>query len=227
MKRFYQFLNVVILISFISCQQFEINDLTIKKLDNQEINQFAITKELVKKKSKEQYDILYSKENIEYKRKMKFPEKKISRFFNIKDYIEEDKYKLPIQQFEKKFPNLLANLYLLNEINENKVKKYGIVYSFSYKNNYDEPIEKTDFITIVSYEFRNKKVNFYDNFTIEKIMKSNQSEEIKRNIVFNYQENYDSSYFTTYKPEKVILTVIAKSSNKVGYTKRTELKGYI
>lgn len=25
MKRFYQFLNVVILISFISCQQFEIN----------------------------------------------------------------------------------------------------------------------------------------------------------------------------------------------------------
>lgn len=194
-----------------SCKNIEVKDVKCEPLTSHEINQLPIIQQVVKEKSEKQYELQYKNANLNYRLNSDIPTR---AKFNV---IENLKYNLPRDVFAKDNPYLLRKYFKYYKDKIMKEPKYGIRYSFTFVNGYDEPIESTNFVIKINYNFKNKNVVFTDVFTEKKIIRERESCLIERDIVFNFQQGYESAYFETYTAKNKIIEIVAISENKVGF----------
>lgn len=199
-----KFLIVIVLQCFISCEKTKISNLDVIFLEQEELNK----KHLVQKKfsSSVKNDLEQNFKKVESVARNKYGYT-MRQAMQFKYYTNGDSlYKIIRPKIERNAKNKIYS-----------EKKYGLDYSFIFTNQSDEIIQKVIVNSIVDYKFSNKIISYKNNFTSNKILKPNDTVLLKGYYIFNYQPNFDTSYFTIHEPKNITMTIKTQATNNVGF----------
>ena len=194
------FLIVIVLQCFISCEKTKISNLNVIFLEQNELNKKRIVEEKI---------LLLLKEDMEH---ATFQSRTGIKMIGL---LQFDIYPNGALDSLRKIVKPKYHERITSKIHS--IKKYGIDYNFIFTNQSDEIIQKVIVNSIVDYKFSNKTISYKNNFTSNKILKPNDTVLLKSYYIFNYQPNFDTSYFTIHKPKNITMTIKTQASNNVGF----------
>lgn len=189
----------------ISCSKIEMKNVSISKLNNNEINSLDITNSFVNKSFSERqkkqtwFDLLI--------------DKKISG----------------LNKFESEQKNYFENKAIFDRISNSILseEKRGLNYNFKIINNFGENIEQVYFTSQIIFNFPNGIKTYIDNFQANTSnWKIDEALNVNRNCVINFAKYYDNDAFKNHIPKKVTLKIYLHAKNSVGYELDKNDKNY-
>lgn len=213
MKKIYT-LSICFLILF-SCNKTEIINLDSKFLNQEELNK----SDALKKKISSEFD--------QYKKEHFLSGRDLANAVSSTDRLDgrpvvDDNYLKKINSISRQNDNNIAIYGTQIKNKYTDMKKYGLQYNFIFSNKSKETIENVKFITIVKYTYNKKVVTYSEHFEKMKILKPNDTLNVKNDFIFNFEPNFKASYFEVQRPDKIELQINATATNSVGFKDNSE-----